>query len=55
MKKLKVPKKVAGVKVPKALRKQVKETLEQVDGKLARELGLAGLTMAAAAFMWNPR
>jgi hypothetical protein len=45
--KIKIPKQVAGVKVPKALRKEAKKALELVESKAVRELALAGLSAAA--------
>ena len=47
MAKVKVPKRVGGVKVPKKLRKQAKRALELVDSPAARDLALAGLAIAA--------
>jgi len=47
MAKVKVPKRVAGVKVPKELRKQAKRALDLVDSPAARDLALAGLAIAA--------
>lgn len=49
MAKKKIPKRIAGVKVPKKLRKQVKEALAVVETPVARELAMAGLAIAAAA------
>ena len=46
---LKLPKEVAGVKVPKGLRKQAKNLLEIIDTPAGRELAAAGLTLAATA------
>ncbi len=46
--KLKLPKKVAGVKVPKELRRQAKTLVEFIDSPVGRELAAAGLTLAAA-------
>ncbi|HET9427486.1 MAG TPA: hypothetical protein VFO69_03920 [Allosphingosinicella sp.] len=47
--KLKLPKEVAGVKVPKGLRKQAKKLLEIIDSPAGRELAAAGLTLAAGS------
>lgn len=47
--KLKLPKEVAGVKVPKGLRKQAKNLLNAIDTPAGRELAAAGLTLAATA------
>lgn len=47
--KLKVPKEVAGVKVPKGLRKQAKKMIEIIDSPAGRELAVAGLTLAASS------
>lgn len=44
--KAKLPKKVAGVKVPKALRKQAKQALNLAGSPVVRELAVAGLTLA---------
>ena len=51
MAKVKVPKKVAGVKVPKKVRRQAKKALRMVETPAARNLALAGLAMAAEAFI----
>lgn len=45
--KAKLPRKVAGVKVPKGLRKQAKQALKLAASPVARELAIAGLTIAA--------
>ena len=47
MAKVKVPKRVAGVKVPKELRKQAKRALDLIESPAARDLALAGLAIAA--------
>ena len=47
MAKVKVPKRIAGVKVPKKLRKQAKRLLKASQSAIVRELALAGLTLAA--------
>lgn len=49
--KLKLPKEVAGVKVPKGLRKQAKNLLEIIDTPAGRELAAAGLTLAATSLV----
>lgn len=49
--KLKVPKKVAGVKVPKKLRKRAKRAIELAENPAVRELALAGIAAAAAAIV----
>ena len=51
MAKVKVPKRVGGVKVPKKLRKQAKRALDLVDSPAARDLALAGLAIAAESFI----
>ena len=48
-KKLKIPKRIAGVKIPKKLRKRAKIALALSESPLARDLVTAGLTAAAAA------
>lgn len=47
MAKVKIPKKVAGVKLPKQLRKQAKKALKLTGSPAARELAMAGLALAA--------
>ncbi len=47
MAKVKIPKRVAGVKVPKKVRKQAKKTLKLTGSPAVRDLALAGLTLAA--------
>ena len=47
MAKVKIPKRVGGVKVPKKVRKQAKKAIDLVDSRAARELALAGLAIAA--------
>jgi hypothetical protein len=51
MAKVKVPKRIGGVKVPKKLRKQAKRAIEMVDTPAARDLAIAGLAMAAETFI----
>ena len=46
---LKVPKRVAGIKVPKKVRKTANRALAVAENPQARELALAALTAAAAA------
>jgi hypothetical protein len=48
-KKLKIPREVGGVKVPKKLRKKAKQAVKLAKIPMARELAVAGLTAAAAA------
>src|SRR5687768_3188583 len=48
---LKLPKEVAGVKVPKGLRKQAKNLLNIIDTPAGRELAATGLTLAATALV----
>ena len=47
MTKVKIPKRVAGVKVPKKVRKQAKKALKLTASPAVRDLALAGLTLAA--------
>ena len=49
MTKVKIPKRVGGVKVPKKVRKQAKKALKLVDSPAVRDLALAGLAIAAEA------
>lgn len=48
-KKLKVPKEVAGIKVPKNLRKKAKQAIALAENPAVRDLALAGLAAAATA------
>lgn len=48
-KKLKVPKRIAGVKVPKKIRRPVNQALAMAEDPAARGLAIAALTAAAAA------
>lgn len=48
-KKTKVPKRIAGVKVPKDLRKKAKVALGLAENPIVRELAAAALTAAAGA------
>ena len=47
MAKVKIPKRIAGVKVPKKLRRQAKKMLRASASPLVRDLALAGLGLAA--------
>ncbi len=47
MAKVKIPKRVAGVKVPKKVRKQAKKALKLAASPVARDLALTGLALAA--------
>lgn len=49
--KVKIPKEVAGVKVPKGLRKEAKRALQLADSAAVRELAVSGLAIAAQAFL----
>jgi hypothetical protein len=51
MAKVKLPKRIGGVKVPKKLRKQAKRAIDMVDTPVARDLAIAGLAMAAETFI----
>lgn len=51
MDKVKIPKRVAGVKVPKKVRKQAKKALRMTESRAVRDLALAGLTLAAEAML----
>jgi hypothetical protein len=51
MSKLKIPKRVGGVKVPKKVRKQAKKALKLTESTAVRDLALAGLTLAAEAML----
>lgn len=48
-KKLKVPKRIAGVKLPKKLRRPVNKALAIAENPATRDLAVAALTAAAAA------
>ena len=48
-KKTKIPKRIAGVKLPKDLRRKGEAILEKANSPAGREMLAAGLTMAAAA------
>jgi hypothetical protein len=47
MAKVKIPKRVAGVKVPKKVRRQAKKALKLTASPAVRDLALSGLTLAA--------
>jgi len=51
MPKVKIPKRVAGVKVPKKVRKQAKKALKLTDSTAVRDLALAGLKLAAETML----
>jgi hypothetical protein len=53
--KLKIPKEVAGVKVPKELRREAKRALKLADSPAVRELAVAGLTIAAQSVLDKAR
>jgi hypothetical protein len=49
--KVKIPREVAGVKVPKGLRKEAKRALKLADSAAVRELAVSGLAIAAQALL----
>ena len=51
MSKVKIPKRVGGVKVPKKVRKQARKALKLTESTAVRDLALAGLTLAAEAML----
>ena len=51
MAKVKIPKRVAGVKVPKKVRKQAKKALKLTASPAVRDLALSGLTLAAQSIV----
>ena len=51
MAKVKIPKRVAGVKVPKKVRKQAKKALKLTASPAVRDLALSGLTLAAQSLV----
>lgn len=51
MTRVKIPKRVAGVKVPKKVRKQAKKALKLTASPMVRDLAMAGLTLAAQAMV----
>lgn len=55
MSKVKIPRSVGGVKVPKKVRKQAKKALKLTESAAVRDLALAGLTLAAEAMLERGR
>ena len=55
MTKLKVPKKVGGVKLPKELRRQAKKAMKLTESAAVRELAMAGLALAAEKMIERAR
>jgi hypothetical protein len=55
MAKAKVPKRVAGVKVPRKARSQAKKALKLTGSRAVRDLALTGLTLAAEAMVESAR
>ena len=55
MAKVKIPKRVAGVKVPKKVRKQAKKALKLTASPAVRDLALTGLTLAARSIVDSAR
>ena len=55
MTKVKIPKRVGGVKVPKKVRKQARKALKLTESSAVRDLALAGLTLAAEAMLERGR
>lgn len=55
MAKVKIPKRVAGVKVPKKVRKQAKKALKLTASPAVRDLALTGLTLAARSVVEQVR
>jgi len=55
MAKGKIPKRVAGMKVPKKVRKQAKKALKLTASPAVRDLALAGLTLAAQSIVDKAR
>jgi hypothetical protein len=55
MAKAKVPKRVAGVKVPRKVRAQAKKALKLTGSRAVRDLALTGLTLAAEAMVESAR
>jgi hypothetical protein len=51
MAKVKIPKRIAGVKVPKKLRKQAKKLLRASASPMVTDLALAGLSLAATRML----
>ena len=55
MAKAKVPKRVAGVKLPGKVRAQAKKALKLTGSRAVRDLALTGLTLAAEALVESAR
>jgi hypothetical protein len=55
MAKVKIPKRIAGVKVPKKVRKQAKKALKLTASPAVRDLALAGLALAAEGVVERAR
>jgi hypothetical protein len=55
MAKAKIPKRVAGVKVPRKVRSQAKQALKLTGSGAVRDLALTGLTLAAEALVESAR
>jgi hypothetical protein len=55
MAKAKIPKRVAGVKVPRKVRSQAKKALKLTGSRAVRDLALTGLTLAAEAMVESAR
>lgn len=55
MAKVKIPKRVAGMKVPKKVRRQAKKALKLTASPAVRDLALAGLTLAAQSIVDKAR
>jgi hypothetical protein len=55
MAKVKIPKRVAGMKVPKKVRRQAKKALKLTASPAVRDLALTGLTLAARSLVDNAR
>ncbi|GAA4825282.1 hypothetical protein GCM10023232_24010 [Sphingosinicella ginsenosidimutans] len=55
MAKVKIPKKIAGVKIPKKARKKAKKAIEAADNPFVRGLAAAALTGATRAARPEPR
>jgi hypothetical protein len=51
MAKAKIPKRVAGVKLPKTVRKQARQALKLTGSAAVRDLAIAGLNLAAASLL----
>ena len=55
MTKVKIPKRVAGMKIPKKVRRQAKKALKLTASPAVRDLALTGLTLAARSVVDNAR